>query len=45
MLNGTGKRLLAKAHSLKTRLVVAESGKTVSTSTLTFRATHSKHKR
>jgi hypothetical protein len=44
-LNATGKRLLAKAHSLKTRLVVAESGKTVSASTLTFKAKHSKHKR
>ena len=37
-LNGTGKQLLAKHHSLKVKLAITGSGKTVSGRTVTFTA-------
>lgn len=37
-LNGTGKRLLAKHHSLKVKLAITGSGKTVSGRTVIFTA-------
>jgi hypothetical protein len=41
-LNATAKRLLAKFHHLKAKLNISESGKLLSSETVTFRAT--KHK-
>ena len=37
-LNQTGKRLLVKYHALKVKLAIHESGKTVSTQTISFKA-------
>ncbi len=37
-LNRTGRRLLAKRHTLKVQLTITESGRTVADRTLTFRA-------
>jgi hypothetical protein len=37
-LNATGQRLLKKDHTLKAKLTITESGKTVATSLLTFGA-------
>ena len=35
-LNSTGKRLLARLHRLKAKLVASEAGKTVSSQTITY---------
>jgi hypothetical protein len=43
-LNGTGKRLLVKYHTLKVKLLITESGRTVSAQTITFKAIHQKKK-
>jgi hypothetical protein len=37
-LNATGKRLLTKHSPLKTKLTVAQSGKTIANPTMTFKA-------
>jgi hypothetical protein len=36
-LNRTGRRLLAKHHTLKVKLTVSQNGKTVRTKTITFK--------
>lgn len=44
-LNRTGKQLLAKHPTLKVKLLVSESGKTLKTTTITFKAKKPKHKK
>jgi hypothetical protein len=44
-LNRAGRRRLAKLGTLKTRLVVEQSGRTVHTATVTFKTTHRKRHR
>jgi hypothetical protein len=43
-LNATGKRLLAKHRKLKAQLTVRQSGKTVSSATVTLNAPQKMHK-
>jgi hypothetical protein len=42
-LNGAGKSLLAKRHTLKVTLTIKQSGKTVTTKTVTFKSKKKKH--
>jgi hypothetical protein len=44
-LNATGKRLLAKHGSLKVKLTLTQSGKTIRSTTVTFKKKKAKAKR